>query len=497
MYSYIIFDLDGTISDSGPGITKCAQYALKSFGINEPEPDKLTKFIGPPLRESFINFYGFSPLQAQEAVDKFRERYSVEGKYENELYPGMAELLARLKKAGACLAIASSKPQVFVEDILVYFGIRQYFDVVVGSTLDAAREKKEDVLAEAMRQLAQTGTFRSEDVVMVGDRHFDVEGARTVGVDCVGVTYGYAQPGELETAGAQRIVHSVAELEKVLLEDSGVNYYDRYRSTAAKKNRPERKGMEALVKAGMAMLVYFMVTALVGTGVMIAGITLTGSRPVGAFSAEDFWMNLGNGAGILAGFLVCLVIWYQERQIRTAKKVDGLSLIPLVIASAALAMGLNGAVTLTELYKYSPVFQEVAAMQSETPIWLGIIVFGILAPLGEELVFRGLVFGQLRKICPAWAAILVSALAFGIFHGNLVQGVYATLLGLAFAWAYEMYGTLLVPMLMHGVANLFVYLILDCTEFGAVFVTPVPCLFMLVTGVVALLLTGKWQKNVQ
>ena len=495
MYSYVLFDLDGTISDSGPGIINCTQYALKYFGIHEPDREKLTLFIGPPLRESFMKYYGFSPMQAQAAIEKYRERYSAVGKYENQMYPGIPELLAKLKNAGVHLAVASSKPEVFVEEILVHFGIRQYFEIVVGSQLNGPREKKEEVMEEVMRQLAARGAVSPQDVVLVGDRCYDVYGAKSAGAHSVGVTYGYAQPGELEQAGAEVIVHTVEELEQVLFGSIPRNLYERYRSMPAREDSAVKKAAKALGMCALAMGTYFLVNALVATVVVLAGLHLTGHRPVGAFSAEDFWLNMGNAAGILTGFLICLAVWYQHIRIRPGKKVDGLSLIPVVIASAALAMGLNGAITLVELYKYSPAFQEVAALQTETPVWLGILSFGILAPLGEELVFRGLVFGQLRKVGPAWMAIIFSALAFGIFHGNLVQGVYATLLGCLFAGVYELYGTHLVPVLMHGVANLFVYLLLDCTEFGAVFVTPLPCIFMLAAGIIALVLMISWQKN--
>jgi len=219
MFSYILFDLDGTISDPKLGITSCVQYALQYFGINEPNLDRLEPFIGPPLRDSFMRYYGFTPQQAQLAIDKYRERFSTIGKFENELYPGMDELLRDLKAAGAHLAIASSKPGVYVEDILVHFGIRQYFEIVVGSELNGVREKKEEVLAEVMRQLALKGALDPGQVVMVGDRKFDIEGARSVGAHSVGVTYGYAPAGELEASGAEIVVHSVAQLRSVLMEN--------------------------------------------------------------------------------------------------------------------------------------------------------------------------------------------------------------------------------------------------------------------------------------
>ena len=181
MFSYILFDLDGTISDPKQGICGCVQYALKSFGIDEPDLDRLEPFIGPPLRGSFMKYYGFTEEQAEEAVAKYRERFSVTGKYENMLYPGIAPLLHDLVQAGAKLAVASSKPTVYVEDILVHFGIRQYFDFVVGSELDGTRDRKEEVVAEVLRQLEESCGAKPYEVVMVGDRCFDIEGAKAAG----------------------------------------------------------------------------------------------------------------------------------------------------------------------------------------------------------------------------------------------------------------------------------------------------------------------------
>ena len=194
MFSCILFDLDGTISDPKQGICGCVQYALRSFGIEEPELDRLEPFIGPPLAESFMKYYNFTAEQAQEAVEKYRERFSVTGKYENVLYPGMGALLHDLKASGATLAIASSKPTVYVEDILVHFGIREYFDIVVGSELDGRRVHKEEVVAEVLSQLAARGESDPDKMVMIGDRSFDVEGAKAIGAHCIAVSYGYAQP---------------------------------------------------------------------------------------------------------------------------------------------------------------------------------------------------------------------------------------------------------------------------------------------------------------
>ncbi len=223
MYHYILFDLDGTLTDPKQGITGCVQYALRKLGMEAPDADALEPFIGPPLLDSFQEFCGFDEEKGLQAVAYYRERYAASGWFENEAYPGIVEMLARLQEAGCHLAVASSKPEVFVEKILVHFGMRPYFEVVVGSELDGSRARKEEVVEEALRQLlgedapAKGAAGNRTDVVMAGDRKFDVKGAQQFGLASIGVTYGYAAEGELAEAGADRIVDTVEELAEALL----------------------------------------------------------------------------------------------------------------------------------------------------------------------------------------------------------------------------------------------------------------------------------------
>lgn len=214
-FEYILFDLDGTLTDPKEGITKCVQYALASVGIDEPDLDKLEPFIGPPLHESFMEFYGFDRENAMKLVEKYRERFNDIGIYENNIYLGIADMLKALKEAGCRLSIASSKPTVLVERILDHFNICNYFDTVVGSNLDGTRTKKEEVVEEALRQLQCV----KEKTAMVGDRRFDIEGARAFGLTGIGVAFGYAAENELEEAGADYIADTVEELKNLLLGD--------------------------------------------------------------------------------------------------------------------------------------------------------------------------------------------------------------------------------------------------------------------------------------
>lgn len=512
MFSYILFDLDGTISDPKEGITRCVQYALSAFGIEEPDLDRLEPFIGPPLRESFVQFYGFSTEQAEAATRKYRERFSVSGKYENTLYPGMAELLRDLQEAGTHLAIASSKPTVFVEEILRYFGIRQYFEIVVGSELDGTRDRKEDVVAEVLRLFGQRGATDPSEVVMIGDRCFDIEGAKAAGTHSIGVSYGYSAPGELEQAGAEIIVRDVEGLRRVLLggvlqsgprqERPPVEADLRQKASAWETRRhrapgPEPKGKRIAKAIGISVLsmaTYYVVVSVIATGVILAGMVF-----FDAGLSEDayyFWLNLANAGGIAGGFAACFAIWHRGISLRALRPANPLSLVPMAILAAALAMGLNGLLNMIELYKYSPAYQEVAELQGDIPLWLGILSYGILAPLGEETVFRGVVYGQLKRVSSVPVAIIVSGLSFGLFHGNLVQAVYATAIGMVLALVYELYGSIFFPMLFHCIANLFVYLTVDLTDIGGVFMIPVSCLFFLAMSAVCMVLMIKWQRSV-
>ncbi|MDD6796741.1 MAG: HAD hydrolase-like protein [Clostridia bacterium] len=212
---YILFDLDGTLTDPKEGITKCVQYALEYFGIYEPDLEKLVKFIGPPLDVSFSEYYGMSEADASIAVDKYRERFSSIGIFENGLYEGIIDMLKALKKSGRCLALATSKPDVFAVRIVEKYGIAPYLDVLAGGKIGGSCNK-EDVIAEALDMLGVTDNDKQR-VIMVGDRKHDIIGAKKCCIESVGVRFGYAEEGELEKAGADYIVSTVEELEKLLL----------------------------------------------------------------------------------------------------------------------------------------------------------------------------------------------------------------------------------------------------------------------------------------
>ncbi len=214
MYQYLLFDLDGTLTDPYEGITRCFQVALEAFGIEEKQ-ENLKKVIGPPLIDAFMEFYGFSREEGELAVAKYRERFSKVGLFENEVYPGIPQMLADLQKAGKTLCLATAKPEVFAKRILERFDLAKYFTVVVGAELDGKRNYKKDVIAEVLRQL---GNPPLGEVLMIGDRKQDIEGAKACEVASLGVRFGYAEPGELESAHCQIYAETVEELRAYLLE---------------------------------------------------------------------------------------------------------------------------------------------------------------------------------------------------------------------------------------------------------------------------------------
>ena len=209
----ILFDLDGTLTDPKEGITKSVQYALRSFGIDEPNLDKLEIFIGPPLKEMFMEYAHLTEEQSVQAVAKYRERFGPIGILENRVYAGIPELLADLKAAGYKIGLATSKPEIYARQILDRFELMQYFDEVTGSELSGERIKKADVVAEALRRMNIT----AQQATMVGDRKHDVEGAHVCGVKCIGVLFGYGDRAEMEEAGADWICETVEDIRKILI----------------------------------------------------------------------------------------------------------------------------------------------------------------------------------------------------------------------------------------------------------------------------------------
>lgn len=216
MYRCIFFDLDGTLTDSKEGIVNCVRYAIEQLGDPVPPEETLLRFIGPPLQESFAVFCGYGPEKIERAAALYRARYGPTGQFENVPAPGAADLLARLKDKGYTLALASSKPEHLCRSICERFGFTPSLAAIVGSPPSGDRSKA-GVIRAVMDQLGLTGADRAS-ILMVGDRKFDVLGAKACGIDCLGVEFfGYAAPHELEDHGAVAVVRTVEEMEQYIL----------------------------------------------------------------------------------------------------------------------------------------------------------------------------------------------------------------------------------------------------------------------------------------
>lgn len=215
MYNNILFDLDGTLTDPGIGITNSVAYALKKFGIQVENRESLYKFIGPPLIDSFREFYGFDEEKANIGVKFYREYFSDKGIFENTVYDGIESLLKALKAANKKIILATSKPEIFAERILKHFGLEIYFDTIAGSTLDTERNTKSAVISYAL-ELSNISDM--SDTVMIGDRKHDIIGAKANNLKSIGVLYGYGDFDELSKSHADYIVASVGELKEFLLK---------------------------------------------------------------------------------------------------------------------------------------------------------------------------------------------------------------------------------------------------------------------------------------
>ena len=208
----IFFDLDGTLTDSGVGIINCAAFALEKLGLPIPDNTTMRQFVGPPLRDTFVKF-GVPADKAEEAVALYRSRYMPIGKFENNPYPGIQELLEKLRSEGHRLYVATSKPETLSIEILTHFDLARYFDRICGATLDGSRDEKDKVIAYLLTQIP-----KSDSILMVGDTAFDVLGAAAHGIATIGVSWGYGEVADMEKAGAKAIAYSMDELLRLLTE---------------------------------------------------------------------------------------------------------------------------------------------------------------------------------------------------------------------------------------------------------------------------------------
>lgn len=473
MTELILFDLDGTLTDSAPGITRCVQYALTYLGKPRYEPEELNCFLGPPLKEQFMKFAGLTEEEADTAVEQYRERYNGIGIYENEVYEGIPELLEFLKKHGKKLGVASSKPQVYVEEILRHFGLEKRFDVIVGSELDGTRTDKAEVIEEALRRSGYSG--KRSRVIMVGDRSHDVAGAQKCRVACVGAAYGYGGRKELEEAGAELVADTVKDLE-LLASDIRKGTEETAAVTAEpvkEKKKRVRYGQDLSfgkkIWDVLYPMVFFILCMLVVTvAVMIIVSLATGTQ--GTDSSQLLTAVPGMPLIISIGFYAVTLLMqrknYAMDQVRFGafeRRWSGCQIALACVLVVCIGHLWSTAIDLSGLEHVFPGYAESAAgaFEGQNPLLL-IAATVLVGPAAEELIFRGMIYRRAENYFRTGWAVGISSALFGIYHGNVIQFLYAAVLGILLAVIYEKSRTLLAPVLAHMAVNLWAIYSGDC-----------------------------------
>ena len=522
MYKYVLFDLDGTLTDPKEGICKSTQYALHKMGIEEKDIDKLTTFIGPPLKDSFMRYYNMNESDAEKAIEFYRERFSVVGLYENIPYEGIDVLLKKLKEKGLKLAIASSKPYVYINQILEHFKLDAFFDIIEGAELDGRHVNKADNIRDAVLRLyygdkeknkkLPEESILSREVVMVGDRCYDIEGAHEFGIPCIGVSYGYAAKGELKKTGADMIAHRVEDIGHFIIGDSDKkksktnktnktndkktninkineneipeNKKDIYSNKAKLNNKTTQIDKEkVLIKASENMtekgsffktvyvLVPFVLFYLVRMAGIVVGKVICDNLSKSSYIDPVYLQNndalistiIVGVANLIAGLVMILTYFKTDTLKIKFKKNIGLG----ALLGSMLAVSIN--MIVMYFFILFPNLQNTApTSDSDIPIIVSIVLHGLIVPVAEELLFRYMIFGRIRITMGSGFAVILSALFFGLYHGNITQGIYAFIMGLALALIYYWSDNFLMPVFFHVAANitvlLFRYIPVDLTR---------------------------------
>lgn len=458
MWNTVLFDLDGTVTDSGEGITRCVQYALKKGFQIDADLNDLRSFVGPPLKEQFMRYAHLDSEGGDLAVKLYRERYEKTGIYENRLYPGIRTLLAQLKQEHFRIGLSSSKPRLYCVQILRYFGIEQYFDVIEGAEMDGRRTDKAEVVREALRKLGMEN--RKENVVLVGDRSYDIIGAEHEGISSIGVTYGYGTRKELEESRPDCIVDTTEELRNVLIGQK----QDAERMNTAGRRYPYDRSTAFLIWKVIwpALLAYGVniLLALLFEGAMaLAGGLFSSVDAVSA--AERYSLPL---TGVMDAILLAVMsqIWHQDEMQRKAWNAGERLLrknrfgILQALMCACVLLSTEFIISIFSwLIPSSEEYTEFVGTFTDFPAWLTFLLIGVLGPCAEEFLFRGVIYRRLRDFTNIWAAAILSGVTFGVFHGNLEQGIPAAVIGIVMALLYEHYGTILASLAAHMGVNCF------------------------------------------
>lgn len=473
MKQYLLFDLDGTLTDPKVGITTCVQYALADFGIDEPDLDKLEPFIGPPLKDSFMEFYQMTEEQADHAIEKYRERFRDTGIFENELYGGIHDLLRTMKAAGMHMAVVSSKPTVFVERILKHFKLDSYFEVVLGSELDGTRVKKAQVIVEVLRKFFGDKPIKNDEIFMIGDRKYDIEGARTFHIESIGVTYGYGSMEELKEARADYIVQSVAELKKLLMRevDAKERMDEVHKAQQPGAKKPQNSGMKDLWRVLLPYLLFILARAAAGLFFTSIMQMISQNEALRDFivvqQGEEMSMTgLASVVVTMLSYIVAGLFILRYARPMIARRAEEMKLTHLkpepvknyvIIAGIAIGSVISFFALIDQagLIDIAASYREVRETPHFMQYLLSIFIYQcICSPIAEELMFRGIVYNGVKKFMTPKIALLMTTLFYGYYFGYSIMMFYGILIGLIITYAYEFFGDFRIAVGVHVLINL-------------------------------------------
>ena len=475
LWHTVLFDLDGTLTDSAQGIAVSAQYALKTLGIDEPDTAKLRCFAGAPLHRQFMEYAHLSEEQADQAVAAFREYYEREGMYLNAVFPGIEQMLYALKRAGKTIGIVTSKEASQAVAVLRQAGIARYFDAVIGVKPEDKNVAKSTQIEQALICLGRQ--MRRGEVVMVGDRFYDMEGARGAGVASVGVTWGYGGVEELQRSGATALAGDPQMLAQILINGPVQGRYTADRTGAqGAPGAMQRGGSKTwqimyplLIWLGVSLLVSSIGGAIYGVYFSAKAVAQNGSvmNPEDAYSIAaqmlqgDGYIFVTNLISLVTDLVLIPIIYaiykkdvYRRNGFRTSlkkeKKPGAFNAVLAVVMGFSISVVINMIISITGLsgwmYEMNPSRYDTF---SNMPLWFEFIIICLLAPAVEELLFRAVIFRRMRTFSSYTTAAFVSAALFGIVHLDVVTGIAAFLIGIVMAMLYEYTGSIFTSMCFH------------------------------------------------
>ena len=438
-----LFDFDGTIANTLPGVSNSLRYAFQTLGYASPPDEMMKEFLGPPLSEPMRNMMGMPDEDIAKAIELFRGPYNAGEMFNCTVMPGMAEVIRKVRAAGHTAAIVSAKPEPFVQRIVAHLGLADAFDVIAGADMAEQSSGKTENIARAMQICGYAG--RNQEVRMIGDRRYDIEAAKANQVPTIGVLFGYGSRAELETAGADQLVGTAQELENLLLY-----------GTTQKPLSTGRKIWDilnpVLVFLGLSVIISWAVSMVIA----LVRVVIQGEGFGSVLS------SVTKSALLLSfiSFLAIIVVQYfvRKRDDRRfgedTKRWDARKILLSAALMAVFGVVGNILLGLSKLEELFPAYEEIAQMafQNQNPILL-ILATAVAGPIAEELTFRGLVQRRAIAYTKPWIGIVIASLLFGLMHMNMVQFVYATPLGLLLGYLYYKSDDMLVPILGHMAAN--------------------------------------------